>query len=288
MNLVLIINLLEKAQLLKLISRIKGESDEEERKKSNCREVEVQTDEYVFPSNMCEDILLMDSVISTDDSGPGDDFNILDITKDDLVLTPGGPKPIEDYTTFIPGSIVSPDYINPLNTDNLSCGGNSTEVSMAHTEDLSSMDEESISNLSVGEDLNESIQNIVTNENLDISQMENLIKKKTKQDMVSLYLQNSSEYFKKFPHQIKNCSKQMAGKFDREDPNFPSGWKVKVTYRNNPNLSSRAREIREYLSPEFKIFRSKVAVVEYMRAMGGYSHREMNSVLPMKIKKEKV
>ena len=69
-------------------------------------------------------------------------------------------------------------------------------------------------------------------------------------------------------------------KFDRDDPSFPSGWRVKVTYR------SKGGEIREFLSPEFKVFRSKVAVVEYMRAMGGYTDTEIHRVLPVSVKRE--
>ena len=41
MNLVLIINLLEKSQLLRLISKIKGEGDEEERRRRNNKDVQV-------------------------------------------------------------------------------------------------------------------------------------------------------------------------------------------------------------------------------------------------------
>ena len=41
MNLVLIINLLEKSQLLRLISKIKGEGDEEERRRRNSKDAQV-------------------------------------------------------------------------------------------------------------------------------------------------------------------------------------------------------------------------------------------------------
>ena len=77
---------------------------------------------------------------------------------------------------------------------------------------------------------------------------------------------------------------------------------MKITYRGDTSLTMKQREIKEFLSPEFKIFRfsntsffamfnsfclrSKVAVVEYMRAMGGYSDEEMFRVLPMNVKKE--
>ena len=80
---------------------------------------------------------------------------------------------------------------------------------------------------------------------------------KPNQDMVAVYLQNCSEYFKKFPHQLKACSRAQVDKFDREDPTFPSGWKVKITLRGDTSLTMKQREIREFLSPEFKIFRSE-------------------------------
>ena len=72
-------------------------------------------------------------------------------------------------------------------------------------------------------------------------------------------------------------------KFDRDDPSFPSGWRVKVTFRKGQQAG---KEIREFLSPEFKVFRSKVAVVEYMRAMGGYTDTEIHKVLPVTVKRE--
>ena len=78
---------------------------------------------------------------------------------------------------------------------------------------------------------------------------------KPNQDMVAVYLQNCSEYFKNFPHQLKACSRAQVDKFDTEDPSFPSGWKVKITLRGDTSLTMKQREIREFLSPEFKIFR---------------------------------
>ena len=36
-----------------------------------------------------------------------------------------------------------------------------------------------------------------------------------------------------------------------------------------------------------KVFRSKIAVLEYMKAMGGYTDEEMFKVLPVKVKREK-
>ena len=58
----------------------------------------------------------------------------------------------------------------------------------------------------------------------------NIIDIKPNLDMVAVYLQNCSEYFKKNPHQLKSCSRAQVDRFDTEDPTFPSGWKVKITF----------------------------------------------------------
>ena len=58
----------------------------------------------------------------------------------------------------------------------------------------------------------------------------NMIDIKPNLDMVAVYLQNCSEYFKKNPHQLKSCSRAQVDRFDTEDPTFPSGWKVKITF----------------------------------------------------------
>ena len=89
------------------------------------------------------------------------------------------------------------------------------------------------------------------------------VEMKPNQDMVAVYLQNCSEYFKKFPHQLKACSRAQVEKFDTEDPTFPSGWKVKITLRGDTSLTMKQREIREFLSPEFKIFRSEYFCRKY-------------------------
>ena len=102
------------------------------------------------------------------------------------------------------------------------------------------------------------LQSMEETESTTIETIEGLgsVEMKPNQDMVAVYLQNCSEYFKKFPHQLKACSRAQVEKFDTEDPTFPSGWKVKITLRGDTSLTMKQREIREFLSPEFKIFRS--------------------------------
>ena len=63
---------------------------------------------------------------------------------------------------------------------------------------------------------------------------------------------------------------------------LPEGWKCQSSKRKNGRVDY------EYLSPELKVLRSRVGVVEYMKAMGGYTKVEMARVLPIRIKKEKI
>jgi len=62
-----------------------------------------------------------------------EDFNILDVTNDDLVLTAAGPQPIEDYTSFVPGAVIPPSY-NPSET--LELDVMSTTKTMSRTRTL--------------------------------------------------------------------------------------------------------------------------------------------------------
>jgi len=248
MNLVLIINLLEKAQLLELIKRIKGEGGDKERRKRT-RDAEVQTQEVAGSTKESdEEVMVMEHSSRASDEDP-----LLDITENNsnLDVTKNDSKQIPETSSILP------------------CMDSESDASFESSTE---------SNLT---------ENVSPEEPMDVEKVQNIIaESKSNQDMVSVYLQNCSEYFKKFPHQLKSCSTGQVDRFDQVDPTFPSGWKVKITHRSNPSLSERAREIREFLSPEFKIFRSKVAVVEYMRAMGGYDDAEMHRILPMQVKKE--
>ena len=264
MNLVLIVNLLEKRQLLRLISKIKGEEGDEEKKKRETKDAQVQTDPPTFNIQETEDdIMIMNQLADEMDHDPlldvTGDFSILDVTKDDLVMTPGGPKPVQDYSSFAQGALVPVDY-DQIGIDSVNTSSNSLE-SIAESsllETSSSLDTVVVSldtqkqespvehePQSVQAKVQDLIQTIPTNSY-------------SSEDMVSIYLQSCSEYFKKFPHQLKSASASQVPRFDQEDPTLPAGWRVKITLRNNPKLSEKAREIREFMSPEFKVFRSKV------------------------------
>jgi len=197
----------------------------------------------------------VDEVMIEDD----EDFNILDVTNDDLVLTAAGPQPIEDYTSFVPGSVIPPSY-------------NPTEV----------LEIDSVIS-TVEPDTNEdtpTFKHKFAKENVD-----NFVDKKSKKDDITKYLLNCSEYFQKFPKQIVSCSQERAHRFTEKDPSLPPGWKVQIFDRKAGK--SLGRQDKEYLSPEMKVFRSRIAVVEYMKAMGGYSDDEMFKVLPVKVKSER-
>jgi len=206
-----------------------------------------------------------------------DEFNILDMTNDDFVLTAGGPQPIQDYASFVPGSVIPLSY-NPMD---------SLEPVSQNFSIPEEIPENSFTNPvnTVSDDFNKSIQDVLQLENMNYTNIENLIEKKTSKDMLTIYLQNCSEYFKKFPKQIVSASQERALRFTETDPTLPAGWKVKTFDRKTGK--STGRQDKEFLSPELKVFRSRIAVLEYMKAMGGYTEEEMFKVVPIKVKKEK-
>jgi len=206
-----------------------------------------------------------------------EEFNILDMTNDDFVLTAGGPQPIKDYTSFLPGAVIPLSY-NPLDPVDPISPNFSIPVETPENAFINP-------NNSGSDDLNKSIQDVLQSENMNYTNIENLIEKKTNKDMLTIYLQNCSEYFKKFPKQINSASQERALRFTETDSTLPAGWKVKTFDRKTGK--STGRQDKEFLSPELKVFRSRIAVLEYMKAMGGYTEEEMFKVLPVKVKREK-
>ena len=180
----------------------------------------------------------------------GKDFNILDVTKEDLVMTAGGPVPIADYSNFVPGAVIPANY-NP----------NESMESQSDSDDRESKQERKRPNV----------------DNPDV--VRSTSKEK---DQVFTYLKEESQYFKKTKNEISNSSLDRAGKFSPADGSLPEGWRWRIFTRRNGRVDY------EYLSPEMKVLRSRVGVVEYMKAMGGYSEVELSRVLPVRIKKEKL
>ena len=190
----------------------------------------------------------------------GEDFNILDVTKEDLVLTPGGPMPISDYSNFLPGALVPPQY-DP-------------------TEEVERPPEEKLDD---SNDKNHKVEKRKRKSEVFSRDSESTKKQNTKEkDLVCLYLKEESQYFKTTKNEISSSSRDRAVKFTEADETLPEGWKCRSFTRKNGRIDY------EYLSPELKVLRSRVGVLEYMKAMGGYTELEMAQVLPVRIKKEKL
>ena len=186
----------------------------------------------------------------------GEDFNILDVTSEDFVMTAAGPRPIEDYSDFVPGAVIPPQY-------------NPNEVIESRSEDIE-RDSES-------EQKRE--RQAAANFGYDLGGGRSKSKEK---DQVYMYLKEESQYFKNTRNELSNSSLDRAEKFSPADDTLPVGWRWRIFTRKNGRVDY------EYLSPEMKVLRSRVGVVEYMKAMGGYSDVELSRVLPVRIKKEKL
>ena len=278
-NLMLVLNVMDKSKLWKLIEAIKKNKEDDK----NRVETEVQTDllgteidqhiierandelnkmvSQIDPDTSDISLDLDDSLMNTstdqDESHYDDpevkqeiftspdpnleaielsledveeEFDILNITNDDNVLTAGGVVPLTDYKTFNPSSIVPSGY-DPSGHSRLS------------------QDQEDI-------------------------------KEKTKK--IDEFLIQTTDYFKKGKEVMSSASASRASKFTVVDPSLPEGWRARCTERRN------GRKDWEFMSPELKVIRSRVGVVEYLRAMGGYSDEEIFRVCPaMRIKSEK-
>jgi len=76
------------------------------------------------------------------------------------------------------------------------------------------------------------------------------------------------EYFMKFPNQIKKGSPSDE-RFILQDPSMPDGWKVREIHRPSGRVE------KEFLSPDFMVFRSRISMVEYMKYMDKYTEEEI-------------
>ena len=332
-NLVLIINLLEREKVLKLIDNIKNDVTSEKKTmvdaavqteikpednelllqllqlqmSNNVNDASAESDE----SSVISDVDLPTSDIELEEALPtpnmtstikrefiepnpnltpveleledDEDFNILDVTNDDMVLTAGGPIPLQDYSNFNPGSIVQKDY-----------GTSNSNVSINNQfqSNIEPTDKENDNTEATSTDCDTKEAAHAKNDNMDETSSKNgkteaARSKKRKIDkkeseLIIEYLKSESEYFKTHPKELISTTEERASKFTEIDSTLPDGWKARSIARKN------GRKDWEFLSPEMKMFRSRVGVVEYMRTMGGYSYEEMSRVCPaMKIKREK-
>jgi len=86
---------------------------------------------------------------------------------------------------------------------------------------------------------------------------------------------SKSKYFKANPQTVSTLSdKAGAGdQFTVVDEKLPSGWKVKEILHEFK--SGRKERKRNYLTPDLKILKTGLAVLEYMRLSGKYSAKEI-------------
>lgn len=273
MNLVLIINLLEKSQLLRLISKIKGEGDEEERRRRNNKDVQV-----VYLQHFQEFINWSNCQVQTEPYQhlSGDELKRNRIEKgiietstehdpliDEMEVADDGMEAEVSAPNVLPPEISAGQFVKPqISSETISSDLEPPDNSDIVAATLEETPDDSNMTLDILDDTIDHQNPLETMEETGSTQLENIsslgsVEMKPNQDMVAVYLQNCSEYFKKFPHQLKACSRAQVDKFDTEDPTFPSGWKVKITLRGDTSLTMKQREIKEFLSPEFKIFRSE-------------------------------
>lgn len=85
---------------------------------------------------------------------------------------------------------------------------------------------------------------------------------------------SKSKYFKANPQTVEILgSKVVPDQFCDADDKFPRGWKVKETIHEFK--SGRKNKRRTYLTPDFKVLKTGIAVVEYMRLSGKCSAKEI-------------
>jgi len=78
----------------------------------------------------------------------------------------------------------------------------------------------------------------------------------------------NSEYFRKYPNQIRKGSASDE-RFILQEPSMPEGWKVREIIRPSGRVE------KEFLSPDFMVFRSRISMVEYLKYMGQNTQEEI-------------
>ena len=270
-NLILVICFLGRIQFFKLIDSIKSEKQ--------TREIEVQTEK-----NITLDAMMQTDAMESEDSEHDQvtTETLMDqIDKLTNVLKLNGQQDtqaideLENRDQESPSETFEQTFTDSENSevyDDSSSVTSNTEVELE--ENVSQQDEESMSiNNQTDKDQNEALGS--PSKRLKVSH--------DTSEMIIDFITKESEYFKEKPKEISNSTEARALKFTETDPSLPDGWRARAFVRK------RGRVDYEYLSPELKVFRSKVGVVEYMKAMGGYTDIEMDRVCPgIRIKKEKV
>merc|ERR1712096_501446 len=81
---------------------------------------------------------------------------------------------------------------------------------------------------------------------------------------------HSSQFFQKRRQMFRSCPSKVEKEFDQTDPSLPEGFRVREKVRGDG-----VRKDREFLNSEGTlIFRSKPAVLEYLKIMEGDTVKE--------------
>ena len=83
-------------------------------------------------------------------------------------------------------------------------------------------------------------------------------------------IRESSDYFRQYPKQIRSGSESDKVKFNNVAQNFPPGWFFRASGKRSCD--------REYFAPDFTIFRSKKAAIEYLKCLECYTEKDIEMV----------
>ena len=271
-NLLLVINILDRDMVFQLIEAIKNPTKKKELLTNKQKvDSEAQTDDFLLYDKL--QILLdeVKSAINPDITGlSGDAEESSFETQTSLQLNEiseavGEIDDIKEEHFIPPDPTLQPVEISLEDADN-----DDENILFDHSNQSSNnvSNEQSLT-------VNENINKLIPSQDSDLGLKEN-------QRKVQEFL-SQTEYFKEKTKIMSNVSVDFASKFTEIDPTLPDGWRMRIYDRKN------GRRDFEYLSPELKKIRSRVGVVNYMKAMGGYSDEEIYRVLPagVKIKTEK-
>ena len=83
-------------------------------------------------------------------------------------------------------------------------------------------------------------------------------------------IRESSDYFHQYPKQLRSGSESDKAKFKNVAQNFPPGWFFRISGKRSCD--------REFFAPDFTIFRSKKAAIEYLKCMECYTEKDIERV----------
>ena len=81
---------------------------------------------------------------------------------------------------------------------------------------------------------------------------------------------SNSKYFSKNPNVIANARGKSVKLFDEEAPDLPKGWRMR-SIEVNSKTGNGVSTIKHYLSPDTKVLKTGLSVIEYLRLEGRVS-----------------